>query len=647
MKHILSIILLSLVVGIQAQEKTEIWSAKPNFSEIKESNKGENVVGIQLDEKYEYFYSDEGDLLMNHTIHKKFRLNNDEAINGFNKISVSLADVIEIVDLKARTIKPDGTSVEFDKSNIREVKDEDSGKSYQIFAIDGIEKGDDVEYYVVRKMYGNNFGRNFFQFSFPLQKATFELTCPKNLIYDVKGYNGFPDATFTQLDEETNQFKCEASNIPAIKDEKFAYITPRSQRIEYRLDYNYAHNKAQKLTWDDAALRVYSSVYFDVSEKIVDKWVNLINIQGKTEEEKVLEVEDFLKQNVYVEEYNIPEFSDLAFVLENKVTGSRGIVKVYGNIYKKLGIEHQLVLTSERDNVRFDGDFQSWNYLDQYLIYFPTLNKFIDPSNAGFRLGVINGELSATDGLFIEPVKIGDFESAIGKIKHIPATSYNENYDNMIIDMTVDVENDNVRIVTERGLKGLSGGFFIRYYKMMDEEQKQNILKEMTSTKAPNPTVNALFLRESSDIEAIKDGEFLVHSDFTTDAFLEQAGPKLLLNIGETIGPQTEMYFEEDRKAQAENNFNRMYYREITLHVPQGYKIINPEVAKINVVEQSGDEKIFAFESDYTYQGDTYKIIIDEYYKEIFVEDEAFEGFKNVVNAAADFNKIVLVLEEK
>jgi len=40
-----------------------------------------------------------------------------------------------------------------------------------------------------------------------------------------------------------------------------------------------------------------------------------------------------------------------------------------------------------------------------------------------------------------------------------------------------------------------------------------------------------------------------------------------------------------------------------------------------------------------------YKVIIDEYYKEIYLPEEHFEGFKNVVNAAVDFNKVVLVLE--
>ncbi len=648
MQNIILLVLFALTMELSAQDSDSIvWSIEPEYSSINEESKGENVLGIFHQEKYEYFYTAEEGLLMNHTTHKKFRLNNDEAIDRFNKISVALDDVMAVVDVKARTIKANGQAIEFDKDNIREMTDVESGNSYKIFAIDGIEVGDEVEYYVVRKMYARNFGRHFFQFDFPLKRASFEIICPNTLVYDIRGYNGFCNGTVSQLDGERSRYVCEGTLIPAIKSEKFSYVNPRRQRIEYRLDYNYSHDTAQKLTWDDAAKGVYRSTYMTAKSKSIDKWMDLLQVEGNTDEEKVRYVEAFLKKQIYVETFNVDAFSDLDFVLENKVTGSRGIVKVYANIFKRLGIEHQLVLTSERDNVKFDGSFQSWNYLDQYLIYLPKLNQYIDPSNAGYRLGEVNGKLTATDALFIVPVQVGDSETAMGEIKYIPATPYDHNYDNMLIDMRVDVDNDQVRMMTERGLKGLSGGFFIHFYRMMDEEQQQNTLKQMTATQGSNPTFHKLFVRDSSELAHLKDAEFLVHSDYSSTSFLERAGSKLLLNIGEAIGSQVEMYFEEDRHSKAENDFNRMYYREINLHVPVGFKIVNPEAGKLNVFEKKDGEKIFGFESNYTYSHQTYKIVIEEYYKHIFVDEDSFEGFKKVVNAAADFNKVVLILEEE
>jgi hypothetical protein len=643
MKYTLLLLFCWSITCLQAQNDNVAWAAKPMFSTILDENKNENVIGIFLSEKVDCHYNSEGSLEMIHTLHKKFRLNNDEAINQFNKLSVSLNDVIEVIDIKARAIKSNGKVIEFDKNNIKEIKDEDSGKSYKIFAIDGIEKGDDVEYYVVRKMQSSNFGRTVFQFTYPLQEASFEIISPKNLIYDVKGYNGFPNGQFSSLDDERNQVMCHKQNITAIKDDKFSYLTPRMERIEYRLDYNIDRSKSQSLTWDDAAISVYESMYLNVDSKIMDQWMALAAVTGSGELEKIRQVEQFVKSNIYVEKFNAPEFSDLNFVYDNKVTGSRGIVKLYANIFKQLGIEHQLVLTSERDNIKFDGDFQTWNYLDEYLIYFPAIDTYLDPSIHAYRLGVVNAMLTATEGLFVIPVKIDDFEAAIGKVKYIPALPYSFNYDNMVIELSIDVDENTTRIVTDRGLNGLSGGYIRNFYKMMDAEQKLNTLKDLTSTKAPNPNYHTLEVREGSEYEAIKDAEFIIYSDITTDAFLENAGNKLLLSIGQSIGPQMEMYFEENRTAQAENDWNRMYHREIIFHVPDGYSVVNPEVAKMNIVE--GD--VYGFESDFTYTDGVYKIIIDEYYKHIMVKPEEFDGFKNVINAAADFNKVVLVLQEE
>ncbi len=642
MRNIIILLFIFCITSIYA-ESTDNWSKKPKFETIPDKFKNENVIGIFNKEKYDYMYSDNGELQMIHTIHKKFRLNNDEAINQFNKISVSLSDVIEVIDIKARTIKPNGKIIEFDKNNIKEIKDEESKNSYKIFAIDGIEKGDDVEYMVIKKMDSSNFGRTFFQYSYPLQFASFEITCPRNLKYDIKGYNGFPNGTFTKVDDKHNRFVCINSNIPAIKSEKFSYTDPRKQRIEYRLDYNTAINKSQRLTWDDAAIRVYESMYLGIDDKSIEKWMQLANISATSEIEKIKALEQFIKTNIYVEDFNAPELSNLDFIYDNKVTGSRGIVRLYANMLKELNVEHNLVLTSERDNVKFDPEFQSWNYLDEYLIYFPNLNTYLDPSIHAYRLGTVNNALTATNGLFVVPVQIGDFESAIGKIKYIKPTPDTFNYDNMVIDISINLEDNITNIKTERGLKGLSGGYISNFINLMDAEQKQNTLKDITSTKAPNPKYNVLEIHESSDKKAIKNSDFIIYSDLTTEAFLENAGNKLLFNIGESIGPQMEMYFEENRTSKAENDWNRMYMREITFHVPDGYKIINPEVTKMNIVQDS----TFGFISDYSYEDNIYKVEINEFYRNIMVKDNEFEGFKNVINAAADFNKIVLVLQEE
>jgi hypothetical protein len=648
MRHLLTIILSCLLVTGYAKGKQDafVWEKEPVFSEIPEKYAGENVVGINNDESINLYYNDEGDLEAVHVLHRKFRLNNDQSINKFNKISFTMNNVIELMDIGARAIKPDGRVVEFDEENIKEVKDDEAGDASRIFAIDGIELGDDVEYYLVRKIEPSNFGRTYFQFEYPLLSGSFEMVSPPNLIYNAKGYNGFPDARHEVLEDERNRFFCRKEDIPLIKDEKFSFLNSRKARIDYRLDYNFASERSQLLTWDDAAQSIYANTYLNVDKKDFEDWIEAVGEVTGSEKEKAAQIEEYLKSNIFIQEYHVPDFSDLAFVLENKVTSDRGIVKLYANLFREFDIDHQLVLTSDRSKIKFDGDFQSWNFLNDYLIYLPGPDTYIDPNNIAFRMGCISGMLSATDGLFIETVKIGDFESAIGKIKYIPAASHEANFHNMDIDISIDVDKNIVDLKTYQGLKGLSGGYIKRYYRMMDEERKQQVLRDFLAADVPESEINVLEVVDKYDHRYMKNAQFIIHSEVSTPAFLELAGNKLLLSLGLSIGPQAEMYFEEERKADVENGFNRSYYREITVKVPEGYKIANPEASVIKFSEKENDEVIFLFDSNFTYSGDIYKVIIDEYYADIFATGDQIEGFKKVVNAAADFNKVVLVLEK-
>jgi hypothetical protein len=618
---------------------------KPEYSDILPSNADENTVGILIDERYEMYHNQSGNLEALYTMHHRYRLNDDESINRFNKISVSMQNVIDLLELKARVIKPDGRVVAFDENNIKEIRD-DSGANQKIFAIDGIERGDDIEYYVIRRMEAQNFGRLFFQFEFPVQKASFELSSPALLLYEIKGYNGFPDAVHNAPDDGKNIYYCELVDIPALKNERYSYFTPRRARIEYRLNYNLGRSKAPVLTFDDAAQRIYEMIYIDIKPRQIDNWLKIMNIKKADPLIMAAQVEEYIKTGVYIEEYHLPDFDNLDYVRKHRVSSERGIVALYANIFKRLNIKHEVVLTSERSNIKFDPGFQSWNYLDKYLIYLPDGDMYIEPADPLFRIGCVDGDLTATWGLFVKLVTIGNFESAIGQVRYIEPAPYMANYDNMNIEITIDIENAVTSITTTRGMKGLSGGYLERIYKTLDTERKEMMLKSFMETKAPDPDYKELKVLEKSSESFIGDAEFIIYCNFTTPSFLEYAGDKLLLSVGESIGPQVELYFDEERTAPGEYGYNRWYYRKIKVVVPDGYKISNPAAAIFEVIVQEDGEPVHGFVSSYTYTENEYIITIDEYYKSIFTEAEKFEGLRRVINAAADFNKVVLVMEK-
>ncbi|MBA4055195.1 MAG: hypothetical protein C0490_10820, partial [Marivirga sp.] len=96
-----------------------------------------------------------------------------------------------------------------------------------------------------------------------------------------------------------------------------------------------------------------------------------------------------------------------------------------------------------------------------------------------------------------------------------------------------------------------------------------------------------------------------------------------------------------------ENEFNRRYDRIIRIFIPAGYQIKNLDDLKINIAYKDRDLIPFIFKSDYSVKDGVLEISIEEFYKEIYAPLSRYEDFRKVVNAAADFNKITLVLEKK
>ena len=53
------------------------------------------------------------------------------------------------------------------------------------------------------------------------------------------------------------------------------------------------------------------------------------------------------------------------------------------------------------------------------------------------------------------------------------------------------------------------------------------------------------------------------------------------------------------------------------------------------------------FQSDYKVDGNKVTVSIEEYYSQLHYSLAEFNAYKNVINAAADFNKVTILLQKK
>jgi hypothetical protein len=637
-----------LVATMLSAKDFKPYEWEKDRSRYKLSEKDGSLSELILKQHTQYEYLFENDqFVMYSTIHRIIYVNNNEAVQKHNRIVISMGNAIELLDVKARAINKEGKAIYFDESNLKELKNEESGKAFKIFAIEGIEMGSEIEYYFIRKMRPSIFDRVFLQFDVPVKSNSFLLTSPSHLKFDFKTYHNFPQVK-EEVNSEMNVYLTQMSDVPALKTEAFSNFDPNRKRIEFKLAYNTARSQARLYTWDEAAKTFYTLLTerSKDDEKALDKFVKTLGDNtSKKIDERIKEIESKIKTSIQVnKEGDAESLNSIAAILKVKLASHQGMTRLFLGVFDKLKIQCQPVITCSRENIKFDGEFDSWAFLDDYVLYFPETKQFLAPYVFECRYPLIQPELTAQKGLFIEPFEVGEVKSALSSIGEIPAADYSYNLDNLDIEVAFNEDLATNQIHQRREFGGYNASYFTPYYDMMSTDQRVGMIEQITKQTAPDAAITKW---TANPIAGGKSNNFLVDVDFRSSHFMEKAGPRILFKIGELIGPQIEMYRDDQRTAEVENDFNRMYDRTIRIQLPKGYQVKNPDDLKFNIAYTDKDQVPFLFKSDYTLKDNFLEVRVEEYYKQIYAPLSRYEDFRKVVNAAADFNKITLVLEKK
>ncbi|MBL4678586.1 MAG: DUF3857 and transglutaminase domain-containing protein [Mucilaginibacter sp.] len=357
----------------------ETWADKPALHTIDTKYNKESAVILFEKRRVEYIDDAKGAVEQYYTLHKLIHVNDDRGIENFNKIYLGFNEKADALDIKARAILPGGKIIELDKNNIKDLKDED-GYTYKIFALDGLTKGCEVEYFYTFKRPTSFFGREQLQSAFPIQKTVFQLIRPARLTFDVKAYNGEVKLTDTLAGTDKKMVECISENVPGADDEKYSFYNANLKRLEYKLSYNNTQQGGARLfTWNELAKRIYSN-YTAYSDRDLKKVQDLIKANGwdklLDETKKITAVESYLKKNyAFNDDLKDSEPNSLGNVIQNKAGGTEGITRLYGAIYKALGVSYQFVLTGDRTKVPVDKGLENWNNCDNALLYFPNQGK--------------------------------------------------------------------------------------------------------------------------------------------------------------------------------------------------------------------------------------------------------------------------------
>jgi hypothetical protein len=105
-----------------------------------------------------------------------------------------------------------------------------------------------------------------------------------------------------------------------------------------------------------------------------------------------------------------------------------------------------------------------------------------------------------------------------------------------------------------------------------------------------------------------------------------------------------ELYADKERTLPVDDDHTRRYERVIKVTLPKGARIENLGDLKFDRSLVRDGQELLKFHSDYTLEGDVLTVTVVEFYKVCQLPISEFEAYRSVVNAAADFNKVTLVL---
>jgi hypothetical protein len=648
---ILGIFILVTFLSGRAKEFSYInynWEPEPKLHVLSAKESSYRELVLKEKNTIEYVYNEKAELEQYRLFHRIIRINSAEAIEEYNRIYIPNGNILRVITQKVRMISPSGKVKVLAKEDIKEAEDEETKSKYSFFAVEGVEVGSEIEYfYIVQNTVSYSGNRERLQNAEFKKDLCFELIYPQNLQFKIKSYNGLPEMKKDTSITDRVHMALKMDTMAPLQKEDFAPYLTQVQQLIYKLNANTYSGLKDITSYGPVSQNLYKSIMAPADKAVskkVKKLIETINLKfSRDEEDKIRTVERYIKLNFSIIEANDDKLSDLSEVLDKKICDELGVVKLVAAVLNELKIDYQVVLTCNRKELKFDPGFEAFNFLSDYLVYIPSLDKYFAPAFPFTCLGFAPYYLTSTSGLFVKGISLDGFATGVGKVKFIEPVSFDKTTDNMNVKVEFGPDIVKPAIKLEREMNGYYAQNYQPFYSYYNDKVKKEITETIMKDYIPGIEIKETTVEnDGADYFGIKP--FIVKSEFTSDGTVEKAGAKFIFKIGELIGPQQEIYRKEDRKLPVESDYCRSYHRVISFELPAGYKLSNPEVLNMNAVF---DDNGIGFVSSYTQTGRQYKVDVLEYYKNILYPVDQFENYRKVINAAADFNKITVFLEKE
>ncbi len=646
MKKLQTLLFILIIIHSSFAEESDYnsytWAEKPVTVQLTGEEEKLSSVTISSKKRVEYLIKN-GQLekyLITHTIQV---LNDDRAVEASNKVYIPINYSSKLDNIRARVVMNGKVISEQGMADVKKLEEKEV--QYYLLALEGVGKGAMVETIIYLQLSSSTYASEYLQNTSQIRDCEFTLVTPDYLIFNTKLYNSDVAKTDT-VTEEKRYIHYRLKNVAGVAEEKYALKNANRIRVEYKFEKNTEYAAARSDKWSDMGQVYFKRIYtsYDKNAKEIDKLLKKLSLKDKSNEEKIFAIENQIKTTInLVQDAKDEEL--VATILKNKYANLFGITQLIALGLDRAKIPFELVISCDKDDKRFDPDFDSWSFLNDVVIFLPETNTYITPGNSLLRSGYLAAGLLGQSGLFIKTTENGKSKTSETKVKTIALNDISKSLDKHKMHLTLDEDLSNSTILYEREMSDYACMGVKSYYYYGDESQKKEFLENLITNGIKEIKVSNTKV-ENFDITNIIQykAPLKISATLTTDAYLEKAGDKVLLKIGELIGPQEQIYQEKKRQNPIDMPYAHSYEREIRVQIPTGYKLDGLDKLNINYLFEDKEGTMFGFKSGYKIEGNELVVSCYEHYNRSSFPIEKFEEFRKVINAAADFNKITILV---
>lgn len=645
----LFIIFIGTLEGVIAQNlEFKNYTFSDKTIDIPQKFKAEEEIILEKNSKIEFVFN-QNESVEYYLFHEKKLLNSNNSIERNNKVYIPYSEKDNLIENKLRVILPNGKKIELKNSDIKKEVNEENGVSYEYFAVNGLEKGAIIERFYILKSPADLSGTTLYiQNDAPVLKSTIELIYPNYLEFASKIYNN-PTETIVKKDayEGKNSLSSTIMNIPSLnEDEKQSNWKKNVIAFRYKLNANTARGTENLYTHKDFVSSFLEPYYTSLDKKEIKDLEKFVSTVKKDENPLIYirSVESLIKENIQYNRY-FKLNKSVSDILKNKQANLFDLLRLYIAALDQLKIENEIVFTTEKSKTYFDPEFETYNNIQDLLIYIPSSNSFIEPAATNYRTPLFDYGYGENHGLFIKTREYQNIKLPVTSTRKIEfPKDLNHDYMNIVIDASKGIDNATIKSNIKFG--GYTASYFQSTKEQTDAtnytEMLQFIAKQYVFEFTEKPTVTT----ENDGTNNLALKPYIVNIEGSADDLITKAGQNYLVKIGSVIGKQMEMYSEKERQLPIEIDFPHFYTRNITFIIPEGFRIKNPEILDMNYSLKKENGAVADFVSKHKIEGNTLTIENTENYGFHNLPLSDYPEYRKIINAAADFHKLNLILEK-